>query len=498
MEFVYNILNVLRIILISSTLLFGCKKEDTKVNLPELSTSEVTEVTYNSANCGGRFISGKSTVITCGTCWSTSEMPTVAGNKTTDNISDSGFSSSIKGLSANTTYYIRAYATNSAGTSYGEQRVFTTLNEPVIPTVSTAAISSVTSTSAVSGGNVTSDGGLSVTARGICWSVSPNPTTADNKTVDGSDTGAFVSNFAGLMPGTNYYVRAYATNSKGTAYGNQVAFSSTASVVYRYIDFESSSFTADYNLVNKGVTYLFITKGAVGVNYYNPVLTTVEKYRGCTSIKYEMPRTTKGIPTVGVTNDKSQHRIFGGSESLALDFGQVRYFGFAVKIDPSMDQPTDACQMFQIWQGSPMSPPLSFDVAPGGSGSTYNIWIHVRNNTTKANPSAGLYPYTGSIQSGVWYTFVLMVVMRKADDTQDGEIILWQNGNQLVHWYGRVGYGANIEYGGTIYQPNAKFDAFFGPYRGCQQSTVKMYFDEVRYAADYTGANPGTSSPSCP
>ncbi len=93
-----------------------------------------------------------------------------------------------------------------------------------IPIVSTTAMSNITGNSANSGGNVTSDGGSPVTARGVCWCISPNPTTANSFTTDGSGTGSFVSNLTGLAVSTLYYVRAYATNSAGTSYGNQVSF----------------------------------------------------------------------------------------------------------------------------------------------------------------------------------------------------------------------------------------------------------------------------------
>lgn len=92
------------------------------------------------------------------------------------------------------------------------------------PTVTTTAISSVTQTSAVSGGNVTDGGTSPVTARGVVWSTSPNPTTADNKTEDGTGTGVFVSNITGLNAGTTYYVRAYAQSLAGTSYGSEVDF----------------------------------------------------------------------------------------------------------------------------------------------------------------------------------------------------------------------------------------------------------------------------------
>jgi len=92
------------------------------------------------------------------------------------------------------------------------------------PTVTTTAVSNITHTTAISGGNVTSDGGAEVTARGVCWSASANPTTADTHTVDGTGTGGFPSIISGLNPNTTYHVRAYATNNQGTGYGSDLAF----------------------------------------------------------------------------------------------------------------------------------------------------------------------------------------------------------------------------------------------------------------------------------
>jgi uncharacterized protein (TIGR02145 family) len=93
-----------------------------------------------------------------------------------------------------------------------------------LPTVNTAGITGITTATAIGGGEVTGDGGASVTARGVCWSTLPNPTTAESFTADGSGTGAFISILTNLAPGTPYYVRSYATNSMGTAYGNEVTF----------------------------------------------------------------------------------------------------------------------------------------------------------------------------------------------------------------------------------------------------------------------------------
>ena len=96
------------------------------------------------------------------------------------------------------------------------------------PTVTTAAVTSIGTTTAVSGGNVTSDGGASVTDRGVCWRTTSGPTVADPHTHDGAGTGIFVSNLTGLIANKTYYVRAYATNSAGTSYGNEVGFKTLA------------------------------------------------------------------------------------------------------------------------------------------------------------------------------------------------------------------------------------------------------------------------------
>ena len=97
------------------------------------------------------------------------------------------------------------------------------------PGLVTNTVSSISQTSAVSGGNITNDGGSPITARGVCWSTSPDPTIANSKTTDGTGTGSFSSSITGLTASTLYYVRAYATNSAGTSYGNQMNFNTTQS-----------------------------------------------------------------------------------------------------------------------------------------------------------------------------------------------------------------------------------------------------------------------------
>jgi uncharacterized protein (TIGR02145 family) len=200
--------------------------------IPVLITTAASLITQNTATSGGNITSdGGASVTARGVCWSTSADPTTSlSTKTTNGTGTGAFTSSITGLNPNTIYYVRAYATNSAGTAYGAQVSFTTIAPaPVIPVLITTAASLITQNTASSGGNITSDGGASVTARGVCWSTSADPTIAlSTKTINGTGTGAFTSSITGLNPNTAYYIRAYATNSIGTAYGTQVSFTTIA------------------------------------------------------------------------------------------------------------------------------------------------------------------------------------------------------------------------------------------------------------------------------
>lgn len=99
------------------------------------------------------------------------------------------------------------------------------------PVLTTSTVSAVTQTTAQCGGNITADGGAAVTARGVCWSTSPTPTVANNKTTDGTGIGSFTSFIVGLTANTTYYVRAYATNSTGTGYGSAVSFTTEVSSI---------------------------------------------------------------------------------------------------------------------------------------------------------------------------------------------------------------------------------------------------------------------------
>jgi len=247
-------------------------------------TSVVTEITDSTAICGGNVAGdGGAEISAKGVCWSTSQNPTILNNITNDGsglgkftssisglmceniyyvrayaitsenptISDiitidgsglGSFTSSITGLTCGNTYYVRAYAITSKEIFYGEQVSFTTDQCLGFPTITTSPISSITEITAQSGGIITDDGGLELSAKGVCWSTSQNPTILDSITIDGRDLGNFTSSISGLMCGNTYYVRAYATNSLGTAYGNEESFSTANCITVT--DYDGNTYQA--------------------------------------------------------------------------------------------------------------------------------------------------------------------------------------------------------------------------------------------------------------
>ena len=212
---------------------YGNEVSFTTISLPTITTTSAFSITAYTASSGGIISNnGGSAVTSRGVCWSTSINPTISlSTKTIDGSGSGPFSSSITGLTPNTTYHVRAYATNSVGTAYGSDEVFTTL-QISLPTVTTTNASAIMNSSSISGGNVTFSGNLPVTARGVCWSTSPNPTIAlSTKTIDGLGVGTFTSNLTYLTANTLYYVRAYATNSLGTSYGPEVTFTTLPLIV---------------------------------------------------------------------------------------------------------------------------------------------------------------------------------------------------------------------------------------------------------------------------
>jgi hypothetical protein len=196
--------------------------------LPTISTLGSSTITSNSAFLSGNLSNaGSSAISSKGFCYSTSANPTISNNVVNVSGGSLGnFSAIINGLSSNTVYYFRAFATNSSGVAYGNPMQFQTSNTvQQIPTVSTLGSSSITSNSAFLSGNLSNTGSSSISSKGFCYSTSANPTISNNVVnVSGGSLGNFSTSINGLSSNTIYYFRAFATNSSGVAYGNPMQF----------------------------------------------------------------------------------------------------------------------------------------------------------------------------------------------------------------------------------------------------------------------------------
>jgi starch-binding outer membrane protein SusE/F len=221
---------------VTSVIVGACNKDESDVRLdPKLSTANVPELTSNSATVVGFVIAQGSGFTEKGICYSTSESPTISDSKVvySGSTTTATFNVELTGLNYATTYHARAYATGSSETIYGEDITFTTL--PVLPTVTTSEFTPKTGTTATGGGSVTNAGGAEVTEYGVCYATTENPTIENSYVEIGSGTGDFTASLSKLQGLTTYYVRAYAKNSQGYAYGNQVSFTTPRAIVILYI-----------------------------------------------------------------------------------------------------------------------------------------------------------------------------------------------------------------------------------------------------------------------
>ena len=200
-------------ILVSAIFIYGaCTKETANVKLtPALSSTQTQNVKSDAATVTGFVVAEGDGFTEKGVVYSTTPAPTVSNSKVayTGTATTAAYNVTLTGLAYATKYYARAYATSASGTIYGDELNFTTL--PVVPVLTTAAITVITGNSATGGGNVTVGGGADVTARGIVFGLNHNPTTADTKTSDLKGTGAFVS----LLP---RFVRCYKYGHERTAH----------------------------------------------------------------------------------------------------------------------------------------------------------------------------------------------------------------------------------------------------------------------------------------
>jgi len=257
----------------------------TKALLPTITTTPCSVLSISSILCGGNITDNGGDVITeQGICYSDQEdfdpetLPTANIIKDPSSTRLNDFLISLGSLSPNTKYYVQAYATNSAGTAYGDQVNITI--SATSPELTTKAPTHIKGRSAKSGGDVTSNGGATMIERGICWGIEKNPviTNNPNKVSNGKDIGEYVCTLTGLEPNTPYYIRAYAINAIGTAYGKQYLFVTdarptltatlTAQDVHSTVAVSGSHITDDGRspILTRGICWGTMTNPTIGKN----------------------------------------------------------------------------------------------------------------------------------------------------------------------------------------------------------------------------------------
>jgi len=260
-----------------------------------------------------------------------------------------------------------------------------------IPVLTTSSVGAITKTSAASGGNITSDGGAAVTLRGVCWSTSVNPSITNSTTSNGSGTGAFTSSITGLIANTQYYVRAYATNSVGTAYGNEFSFTTLPSAIpglVAYYPFNGNVNDESGNGNNGTINGATLTTDRFGNSNSAYAFNGIDNY-----IKVQNPLVLKNSNyTISLWIKVLQLPISSYCNYI-MELGNGNYGvqGHSISINNSY----------------PMSSPTS-----GWSVNCPNT------DATRVNFQTGTLPY-----SGVWYHIVLVRNDNSVDYYENGTMI---------------------------------------------------------------------------
>ena len=355
-------------------------------NLPTLSTNAVSDITQTTARCGGNVTAtGGVSITQRGVCWSTSSNPTISNSHANTTGTGTGsYALTMTGLTANTTYYVRAYATNSVGTAYGNERTFTTLQNVGVPTVITNPVTNITLTTATGSGNVTATGGADVTERGICWSTSHNPTINGSHATNGTGTGTYTANMTGLTANTTYYVRAYAKNSKGVGYGNEVNFTTLYETTLPTVnttavtDITQDAATSGGNVTATGVADV-TERGICWSTNHNPTISGSHANNGMGTGSYTIRMTGLTANTTYFVRAYAINSV-GTSYGNELSFTteQVPTYTISVSANPTNEGTVSGGGSYQQGQTCTVH-------AIANSGYAFNNWIEGMN-VVSSNP----------------------------------------------------------------------------------------------------------------
>lgn len=274
----------------------------------------------------------------CGLCWSTNSAPTVADSKTEagGSLLNTTYQCNMSGLTPNTTYYVRGFATTDITTAYSEPKIFRTHDGlPIVTTTTTTA----TSTNISSGGTISSNGGYSITARGVCYSTNNStPTIIDNYTTAGVGTGIFSSVITSVSVNTTYYVRAYATNSIGTGYGEVVSVTTgngLPTITTTNITKNGKTFLSGGNVTDDGGSTV-LERGICYGTFPHPDLSTTYSHTsdgtGTGYYTSTIGSSVRGIVYVRAYATNANGTSYGNEVSVDLDYLSLPTFIYNEKI----------------------------------------------------------------------------------------------------------------------------------------------------------------------
>ena len=279
-------------LLIVLSIITSCKKKEP----PTVETSEITEITGTTAKSGGGINDeGSGPIISRGVCWNTIVNPTIANNKTSDGTVAGSFTSSISGLNGATEYFVRAYATNEAGTGYGTSVTFKTLGEA--PSTTTLQASDITTTTAILHGNINPNYLSTVITfeYGTATSYGNSATAIQSPLTGNTNTDVFAT-LSGLTPGTTYHFRIKAINELGTSYSADMSFTTLGQKPYAATSIPS------------GITTTVATlNGIINANYLSTVIT----FEYGTTTNYGNSITATQSPVTGNTNTNENATLTG-------------------------------------------------------------------------------------------------------------------------------------------------------------------------------------------
>jgi len=231
---------------------FSTPVNDMVYNMTAAGDGEVVTITVNSGTPSITYIAGNCP-----------EAMIISGNVITMAPGTGNHGGRVK-VHSTSTFTSVTFSHNGLSAGLLMTMCFDAVFESVKPTVTTTAITSVTGNSASSGGNVTADGGAAVSAKGVCWNTTGTPLATGNHTTDGTGTGTFTSSITGLSAATPYYVRAYATNTNGTAYGSELSFTTSSNPAPA----DPTTISANYNILCNGASAILTANGVVGTVYW--------------------------------------------------------------------------------------------------------------------------------------------------------------------------------------------------------------------------------------